>query len=138
MLRSVCWGLSMLALVAAVDRISAQEPETDHAAVPSIRTDFSPGMLPPTPEMWFYDQEMRRLHQPSEMVYAKARHRAAQRQKRIAAMEWYGYSNSRPVASNNNMIGSYSPRWVSNTWDTYSFRPTNSGFLVLRAGAKLY
>ena len=136
MLRTFCWSLSLLLLSFHIEAAVSQEPDAPTSG--SIRTDFSPGMLPPTPQMWFYEQEMRRLHEPSEMIYARARERASQRTRRIAAMDWYGYSNSRPTASNNNMIGPYSPRWVGNTYNAFSFRPSTSGYLVLRAGAPLY
>src|SRR5438046_8117304 len=50
----------------------------------------------PTENMWFYDQAQRHYHNPKEMVRRNAEQEAAQRHSRIAALEWYGYSNSPP------------------------------------------
>jgi hypothetical protein len=70
-----------------------------------------------TPEVWFYQQELRRYEDPKAAVRRKAEFRAWQRQRRIAAMQWYGFSNSRPMA---NPIpwqsGVYGPGWVANNY----------------------
>ncbi|MDZ4819680.1 MAG: hypothetical protein SGJ20_11980 [Planctomycetota bacterium] len=66
-----------------------------------------------TPEMWFYEQERRRYEDPQAAVREVAQQRSAQRRARIAAMKWYGMSNSRPIASPDPVHGTYSPRWVS-------------------------
>jgi hypothetical protein len=34
---------------------------------------------------------------------------------RIAALKWYGMSNSRPIASATPFSGQYSPGWIANT-----------------------
>jgi hypothetical protein len=31
-------------------------------------------------------------------------------------MKWYGYSNSRPMASATPFMGTYGPHWVGNSW----------------------
>jgi hypothetical protein len=36
-------------------------------------------------------------------------------------MKWYGYSNSRPVASSIPTMGSYSPGWIGNGLDRYDW-----------------
>jgi len=79
-----------------------------------LNTVVSPGELKATPEMWFYDQAMRRYMDPKMMVYAKANLRAQQRQSRIASMKWFGLSNSRPRASSDPFHNDYSPGWFSN------------------------
>ena len=67
-----------------------------------------------SPEMWLYTQEMRRRDDPKEAVRRKAEFRAAQRQRRIAAREWFGYSNSRPRANLDPWNTSNSPHWTAN------------------------
>ncbi|HUY89588.1 MAG TPA: hypothetical protein VMV10_12710 [Pirellulales bacterium] len=77
--------------------------------------DAAHSMAQMTPEMWFYQQEMRRYEDPRAAVRRKAEFRAAQRQRRIAAMDWYGFSNSRPLANPTPFSGGvYAPGWISN------------------------
>jgi hypothetical protein len=82
------------------------------------QTDFnkeiSPGTLTPTPEMWFYQQQQREYQDPKMAVRKRAEYRANQRQRRLAAMRWFGFSNSRPQASSDPLNGDYSPGWSSN------------------------
>jgi len=47
----------------------------------------------------YYEEQLRRYDDPKEAVRRKAEFRAAQRQRRIAAMKWYGYSASRPTVN---------------------------------------
>jgi hypothetical protein len=74
---------------------------------------LSASELKVTPEMWFYDQAMRQYKDPKMAVRARAEYRADQRQRRIAAMKWFGFSNSRPRASSDPFHGDYSPHWVA-------------------------
>jgi hypothetical protein len=67
-----------------------------------------------TPEMWLYTQEMRRRDDPKEAVRRKAEFRTAQRQRRMAAREWFGYSNSRPTANLDPWNAGHSPHWSAN------------------------
>lgn len=85
-------------------------PEPPTPARDSLRA-ISPGE---TPEMWFYEQERRRADDPEAIVRANAQQRAAERRARLAAMAWFGMSNSRPQANPDPVHGPYSPRWVSN------------------------
>ena len=55
----------------------------------------SPGELKATPEMWFYEQYMHQYLNPKMAVRANAEFKAEQRQRRLAAMQWFGFSNSR-------------------------------------------
>lgn len=79
-----------------------------------LSTVISPGELKVTPGMWYYDQALRRYNDPKAMVRAKAEYCAWQRAKRLAAMRWFGFSNSRPRASADPYNGDYSPRWTAN------------------------
>lgn len=84
---------------------------------PDALSDGTTSLTQMTPEMWFYQQEMRRYDDPRAAVRRKAEYRAAQRQRRIAAMEWYGFSNLRPQANPTPFAsGVYSPGWVSNNY----------------------
>lgn len=70
-----------------------------------------------TPEIWLYQQELRRYEDPRLAVRRKAEFRAWQRQRRIAALDWYGYSNARPMANPTPFAGGvYAPSWISNSY----------------------
>lgn len=75
---------------------------------------------PTTPEMWYYMQELRRYDDPKQAIRRKAELKAAQRRDRLAALKWYGFSNSRPTAAHMPfMNSSYSPAWVGNSWNPH-------------------
>lgn len=73
------------------------------------------------PEMWLYSEQVRRHDDPAQAVRRKAELRAGQRMGRIAAMKWFGFSNSRPQASPIPMMGGYSPAWIGNGDDRYDW-----------------
>ena len=77
--------------------------------------EFSLGQMTPTPEMWFYEQAWRRYRDPKMAVRRRAEFEADQRQARLAAQRWFGYSNSRPTVSPTPFTGNYSPAWTSNS-----------------------
>ncbi len=75
-------------------RAHAQQPRaTKRAADPKPPIEDVSSIAQMTPEMWFYIQENRRYDDPKQMVRRKAEFKAVQRQRRIAAMQWYGFSN---------------------------------------------
>lgn len=123
LLNVVCWMCCSLA--------QAQEPAKQ---APEMRRDISPGMVTPTPEMWFYEQERSRYEDPKAAVRRKAEFRAAQRGNRLASLQWYGFSNARPVASPTPWFGSYSPSWVGNTGDPNHWRFGGTPNVVLVPG----
>ena len=92
----------------------AAKPLTDAVAV-------MPSELKATPEMWFYEQYMHNYQDPKMAVRANAEFRATQRQRRLAAMQWFGFSNSRPSVSSDPFNGDWSPGWSSNN-SSYPFR----------------
>jgi hypothetical protein len=113
-------SLTLLATLLATPLL-AQQPDraSRNAPSPSARTTtpsplLSPGEVQATPEMWFYEQEWLRYADPKNAVRANAEFRSEQRSRRLAALKWFGFSNSRPTASPDPVHGSYSPRWVSN------------------------
>jgi hypothetical protein len=131
----------LLALV-STGRLPAQPPliEQPRAPLPEIRTDLSPGALAPTPEMWFYEQERRRANDPKQLIRAKAEFRAAQRQRRLAAQRWYGYSASRPPANHTPWMGTtYSPAWTGGQLDPFIWSGAGGPLIVgARPGQGLY
>ena len=72
-----------------------------------------------TEDMWFYLQEHRRYDDPQVVIRRKAERKAEQRRQRLAAMKWFGWSQSRPTASSTPWTGVYSPSWVGNGADPY-------------------
>jgi hypothetical protein len=96
----------------ADDEIPSRSLRRD--AAPSIGT---PALTSATPEMWFYEQERVRQESPKYLIRRKAELRAAQRQQRLAALKWYGMSNSRPTANPTPLFSTYSPTWVAPGYD---------------------
>lgn len=121
------WLLGVLALAAsqqlnAQDRVGQAPTRQDQVAARNLRREESPTIPTPsltsaTPEMWFYEQERARQENPKTALRRKAELRSAQRAQRIAAMKWYGMSNSRPTANPTPLFSTYSPTWVSRAAD---------------------
>ena len=88
----------------------------------------------PTPEMWFYEQERRRAEDPKEIVRANAQQKAAERHARLAAMDWFGYSNSRPNVSPDPIHGTFAPAWAGNGYDSNRWIGAGGGtYIILQA-----
>ena len=105
--------LPLLVVVLASSAARGQEPAPGEKQPPIERaTSFS--QMTPTPGMWFYDQAQRQYNDPKQSVRRKAEFMADQRRRQIASMEWFGFSNSRPVVNPTPYTGTYSPMWVSN------------------------
>ncbi len=63
-------------------------------------------------ESWYYNQPAHEYQlTPRQIVQQKAMLRGAQRQSRLASMQWYGMSNARPTASATPFMSMYSPAW---------------------------
>jgi hypothetical protein len=92
---------------------------------------------PPKPsgdsdESWTYQSPTSANANARAIVQQKAEIRAQQRMDRLAALNWYGMSNSRPMASGTPYCSMYSPTWqvpggrpfawYSNGRPTYLFR----------------
>ncbi|MGD0899266.1 MAG: hypothetical protein ABR915_15625 [Thermoguttaceae bacterium] len=87
---------------------------------------LSPGELQATPEMWFYEQEMRQRLDPGMAVRREAEARAQERIRRIETMRWFGLSNQRPRVSIDPIHGDYAPGWTSNN-TFYPYRWVGGG-----------
>ena len=120
-MKTLAWtGLAWTVIGCAV--VAAQQPvRMEVAPEPTTFTPPSLSAPPVTPELWVYSQELRRHDDPAQAVRRKAELVADQRQARLAAMRWYGFSNSRPVANPTPFMGQYSPAWVGNGWDRYDW-----------------
>ena len=118
----------------------AQPPKPPLRATQKSSVDapipISLGQLTPTPEMWFYDQAMRRRSDPHVLVQEKASYDAAQRQRRLATQRWFGISNARPSANVTPLMGNYSPSWVSNTANPMQWSGQNNTNTVYRRVAR--
>lgn len=90
------------------------------------------GVVSPTPEMWFYQQEQSRWEDSRQAVRRKAERKASQRNERMMAQKWYGIDNSRPTVNPAAFFTSYSPFWGSNTYDPNRWRPFASPMVVTR------
>ena len=115
----------------------AQTPAVTPAvsATRSQQRSISLDDLKPTTDMWFYEQAMRQYQDPKMAVRRAAEARADQRQQRLAAMRWFGFSNSRPRANSDPIHSDYSPGWSSNNY--YSpFRWFGGGDTVVAVHAE--
>lgn len=72
-----------------------------------------------TPEMRFYVNEREHYQNPLNSVRRNAEHRAAQRRNRLAAMKWFGISNSRPQANPTPWTGTMAPARTGIGTDLY-------------------
>jgi hypothetical protein len=108
--------MKLLAIVPVLSLLLVATARAERPVTAGLGFDaaVSPGEVKPTPEMWFYDQAMRQYMDPKMMVRAQAEFRAAERQRRLESMHWFGLSNSRPRASSDPFHGDYSPQWTAN------------------------
>ena len=119
-------------------KASAQQPNLRITNNPPATVSI--GEVAPTAEMWMYEQERLRYENPKLAVRAKAEARSSERRARIAAMKWYGLSNSRPVANPTPFTSSYSPAWVHSGPAQYHWKgPTGAVLLQAdKSDAKRY
>lgn len=134
MLRTLWIPLSMVVLIVASTGQAQERADLRRDAAPRVVSaqDTAPGVVSPTVEMWFYEQERLRHDDPKMVIRQRAELRAQQRQDRLAAQQWYGLSNSRPSVSPTPWFGSYSAFWGSNGFDPQRWRPTVAPLVVMR------
>jgi hypothetical protein len=73
-----------------------------------------PARAEQTDVSWYeYDEQAEYRPNARAIVMQRAMLRAEQRQNRMAAMKWYGMSNSRPTAAATPFCSVYSPVWQS-------------------------
>jgi hypothetical protein len=116
-------GLSICLLLILVLPGLAQKPTAGEIR---LGDSISVGEVTPTPEMWFYQQYYEQYQDPKLAVRQKAEQRSAQRRARLAAMRWFGFSNSRPRAGTDPVHSDYAPAWTSRNMN-YPFRWSGYG-----------
>lgn len=122
-------AVSVVVLVA----IPALAQDQSGSKRPVFEGSISPGELTPTPEMWFYQQYRNDYQDPKMAVRARAEFRALQRQRRMAALKWFGFSNQRPQCSSDPFHGDWSPTWRSNhTFYPSRWHGTGPAWVVVR------
>jgi len=120
--------LGVLATIPLVTAASAQEPA---APTPQRGVSDQPTMGPETDGSAYYSRQLRR-HDAAPAVRLKAEFRAQQRMRRLAAMKWFGMSNSRPAATATPWASLYSPAWVSNTQRPFSWSGCGQTLVITR------
>ena len=105
-----------LAQAPAVAPLPAPQPHARVAPQPITRSLVE---VTPTESMWFYEQERREYDNPKNAVRANAEYRADQRRKRLAATQWFGYSNARPTRAVTPTTTTSSPQWGGNSYDPF-------------------
>jgi len=125
-----------LTLAMLAGRSYAQSPA---APIHDPRRDLGTTQTTTTPEMWLYQQERDRYEDPHGAVRRKAEFRAAQRGDRLAAMKWYGQSNTRPLVSATPYCDTYGAGWVGNTANPYQWRGGGGpSTVVVRPNSSFY
>ena len=87
--------------------------------------------MTPTADMWLYEQSIKRYSDPKAAVRRRAEFEADQRQARLAARRWFGFSVSRPSVSTTPFTGTYSPMWTSNSPYGGQWRGTNPATIMV-------
>ncbi len=126
-------------LLAAAVSVLAQQPRTIVRGrelipedMPATRTDGeSLDSLSASPEIYFYQSELRRHDDPKHSIRRKADFRAFQRQRRLAALKWFGISNSRPTANPTPLTSSYAHGWAASPLQPYRWTGTTGPATVL-------
>ena len=110
---------------------------TARAQQPDNAADQAP---PPTSsEQWYYQQMMERYENPKTTVRRNAEFRAQQRRSRIAAMKWYGLSNSRPVAAAQPFTSPiYSPSWQGSWGRPYGWYASQRMTVIVGPDYQIY
>ena len=109
-MKSLCLSVFGVCLLTALPAL-AERPDASNR---TYTATISAGELTSTPDMWFYEQYMQQYQDPKMAVRKRAEFESEQRARRLAAMRWYGMSNSRPRVSSDPYHGDYSAYWGSN------------------------
>ncbi len=77
------FGVAILAALAATRVFKPNSPKVMPTSATSSAVDLSTGQVSATPEMWFYEQELRRYDDPRNAIRAQAAMKTAQRNARL-------------------------------------------------------
>ena len=115
-MRTLGIALFIVVLVSALPAVSQDKAAKSRCTATSLDssqlTILPTGSVEITPEMWFYEQQLREYLNPKLAVRRKAEFRARQRRHRIASMQWFGFSSLRPTASPDPWNGEYMSTWT--------------------------
>ena len=123
--------LATLSLTVLIWSLSAAGTLAQSAADKGRDENSLAGVPTLTPEMWFYQQQMRRYEDPQVAIRRKAEFRAEQRQQRLASMRWYGLSNMRPHVHPMPWFSTYSPTWVGGGWNPNHWTPNRRSVIYV-------
>jgi hypothetical protein len=104
--RHYFWILALLAscnLVAAANAQEVAKPETDSLDAPADAPSVD------QVEPWYYRSP--ETSPKKTMPQLKAEYQAQQRMARLAAQQWYGFSNARPTVAALPFTSMYRPAW---------------------------
>jgi hypothetical protein len=119
--------LFALMAIAAASASVAQEPALVEDAPAAA----------PGGDSWYYRSSPER--EPTFTVaQLKAQQRGAQRMARLEAMRWYGFSNSRPVATALPYTSMYSPAWQQPGGRPFAWYVSHRPIVIITQPVPLY
>ncbi len=107
-------SIALIILLVLTTMPVSAENNGENDGIFSVNASLSSGELKPTPEMWFYEQQQQQYEDPKAAVRRNAERKTSQRQARLAAMKWFGFSNMRPQCTITPGFDDWSPVWRSN------------------------
>jgi hypothetical protein len=99
--------------VGRVRESSSTLPPPVNLARPTPDPGFAARSPSDSAQSWNYLAEQKRQEDPKAAIRRKAELKAAQRQARLAAQQWYGVSNARPTVSATPTMSVYSTARVT-------------------------
>jgi hypothetical protein len=118
-------ALVLFATVALAQNPAIRRDKKEKDLEPARETSW--GRITPSESMWLYEQHKRDYLDPQIAMRRRAEYNAWQRRYRLAHMNWYGYSNSRPVWHHTPFMTAVpSPSWTGNDADPNRWHATPS------------
>ena len=127
-LGAVLFG-SMLVIAAPARGEEAEEFDAE------VSSPVNPQRSQPRDDSWYYQPSSEPTsYQPNPLaiIHQKALARSQQRTDRLAALNWYGMSNSRPTAAPTPFCTLYSPAWQSPGGKPFSWYTSGRPIYIFR------
>lgn len=125
----VLGSLCMLGVVAR-----GEDMELDEIDVEAASSPVNPARPQARDDSWYYKPQQETVApkpNPLQIVQQRAMMRGQQRDARLASMNWYGYSNSRPTAAPIAFCTPlYGPAWQSPYGAGFSWRMGQPTYIV--------
>ena len=138
MLRPACLSLSLFFALSALSLAQESPFDARRDEPVALEAQAPVPTMPQSTEMWLYERERERYEDPKTAIRRKAELKSVQRAERLAALQWYGMSNSRPTYNLTPFFGGYqSGFWGSNTYDPSRWRPITP-YVVVQPGSGRY